>query len=240
MLQGAMRFKSRMSKRRAMSVNKIVAAILPLLLLPGAAGAASFSADRKVQVEDARVSDALRGAVGTNEISEDIGRTIGILMYEDNRLSWNESDLFLELLNNMGGNIEITDPGGESFLVPDLSQEAHEFLALSDIPDISVLWLAGPEQMKKLTDVTILNPHVRDQVQHYVANQLYLRWRTSNFVNGYSPLRTTLSAAFVQWRDAGPETLAVAREILYDALVELDMAVNDEVPDDMYERLREG
>jgi hypothetical protein len=49
-----------------------------------------------------------------------------------------------------------------------------------------------------------------------------------------------LSAAFVQWRDAGPETLAVAREILYDALVELDMAVNDEVPDDLYERLKEG
>ena len=94
--------------------------------------------------------------------------------------------------------------------------------------------------MKKLIDVTILNPHVRDQVQHFIANQLYLRWRTSNFVNGYSPLRTTLSTAFVQWRDAGPETLAVARGILHDALVELDMAVNDEVPDDFYERLREG
>lgn len=235
-----MRFKSRMSKRSAMRADKIVAAILPLLLLPSAAGAASFSADRKVQVEDTRISDALKGAIGTNEISEDIGRTVGILMYEDNHLTRNESDLFLEFLNNMGGDIEITDPDGETFLVPDLSQGAHEFLALSDIPDISVLWLTGPEQMKKLIDVTILNPHVRDQVQHYVANQLYLRWRTSNFVNGYSPLRTTLSAAFVQWRDAGPETLAVAREILYDALVELDMAVDDEVPDDLYERLREG
>jgi len=223
-----------------MRVKKIFAATLPLLLLPGAVGAASFSGDRKVQVEDTRISDALRGAVGTNEISEDIGRTIGILMYEDNQLTWNESDLFLELLNDIDGNIEITDPGGERFLVPDLSQQAHEFLALSDIPDISVLWLTGSEQMKKLVDVTVLNPYVRDQVQHYVANQLYLRWRTSNFVNGYSPLRTTLSAAFVQWRDAGPETLAVAREILYDALVELDMAVNDEVPDDLYERLREG
>ncbi len=223
-----------------MRVRKIFTAILPLLLLPGVAGAASFSADRKVQIEDMRVSNALEGAIGTNEISEDIGRTIGVLMYEDNNLTWNESDLFLEMLNNTGGEIEITDPNGESFLVPDLSQGAHEFLALSDIPDIGVLWLNGPEQMKKLSDVTVLNPHVRDQVQHFIANQLYLRWRTSNYINGYSPLRTTLSAAFVQWREAGPETLAVARELLYDALVELDTAVGDEVPDDLYERLREG
>lgn len=223
-----------------MSANKFTFLLIPLLLWAPVAGAASFSGDRKVQVEDARISDALRGAIGTSEISEEIGRTIGILMYEDNQLTRNESDLFLELLNNTGGNIEITDPDGESFLVPDLSHEAHEFLALSDIPDISVFWLAGPQPMKKLIDVTILNPHVRDQVQHFIANQLYLRWRTSNFVNGYSPLRTTLSTAFVQWRDAGPETLAVARGILYDALVELDMAVNDDVPDDFYERLIEG
>lgn len=223
-----------------MSVNKYVVVLLPILFWASSVEAASFSGDRMVQVEDARISDALRGAVGTSEISEDIGRTIGILMYEDNQLTWNESDLFLELLNNMGGNIEITAPSGESFLVPQLSDGAREFLALSDIPDISVLWLTGPEQMKKLIDVTILNPYVRDQVQHFIANQLYLRWRTSNFVNGYSPLRTTLSAAFVQWRDAGPETLSVARGILFDALVELDMAVNDEVPDDFYERLTAG
>ena len=223
-----------------MSVSKFIAVLLPTLLWASVAGAASFNGDRKVQVDDARVSNALRGAVGASEISEEIGRTIGILMYEDNQLTWNESDLFLELLNNMGGTVEITDPGGDSFLVPNLSHGAHEFLALSDIPDISVLWLTGPERMKKLVDVTILNPHVRDQVQHFIANQLYLRWRTSNFVNGYSPLRTTLSAAFVQWRDAGPETLAVARELLYDALFELDMAVNDEVPDDFYERLIES
>ena len=223
-----------------MSVNKFIVILFPVLLWTSVVEAASFSGDRMVQVEDARISDALRGAVGASEISEEIGRTIGTLMYEDNQLSRNESDLFLELLNNTGGSIEITDPGGERFSVPVLSREAHEFLALSDIPDISVLWLTGPEPMKKLVDVTILNPHVRDQVQHFVANQLYLRWRTSNFVNGYSPLRTTLSTAFVQWRDAGPETLAVAREILYDALVELDMAVNDDVPDDFYERLIEG
>jgi len=223
-----------------MSVNKFIVVLFPVLLWTSVAGAASFSGDGKVQVEDARISEALRNAVGASEISEEIGRTIGILMYEDNRLTRNESDLFLELLNNSGGSIEITDPSGESFLVPYLSPAAHEFLALSDIPDISVLWLTGPEQMKKLIDVTILNPHVRDQVQHFIANQLYLRWRTSNFVNGYSPLRTTLSAAFVQWRDAGPETLAIARGILYDALVELDMAVNDDVPDDFYERLLEG
>jgi hypothetical protein len=193
-----------------------------------------------VQVEDARISDALRGAIGTPAISEDIGRRIGILMYEDNQLTRNESDLFLELLNATSGNIEITDPAGEKFMVPVLSQGAHDFLALSDIPDIGVLWLAGPAEMKKLADVTVLNPHIRIQVQHFVANQLYLRWQTSTYINGYSPLRTTLSAAFVQWRDAGPETLSVAREILYDALVELDMAVGDKVPDDMYERLREG
>jgi hypothetical protein len=223
-----------------MSVNKYVVVLLPILFWASSVEAASFSGDRMVQVEDARISDALRSAVGTGEISEDIGRTIGILMYEDNQLTWNESDLFLELLNNMGGNIEITAPSGESFLVPQLSVGAREFLELSDIPDISVLWLTGPAQMKKLVDVTILNPYVRDQVQHFIANQLYLRWRTSNFVNGYSPLRTTLSAAFVQWRDAGPETLAVARGILFDALVELDMAVNDEVPDDFYERLTAG
>ena len=240
MLQRTTREELRILKRRATSVIKFIAVLLPVLFWTSPVSAATFNGDRKVQVEDVRISDALRGAVGPSEISEEIGRTIGILMYEDNALTWNESDLFLELLNNMGGNIEITDPSGESFLVPQLSREAHEFLALSDIPDISVLWLTGPEQMKKLIDVTILNPHVRDQVQHYIANQLYLRWRTSSFVNGYSPLRTTLSAAFVQWRDAGPETLAVAREILYDALVELDMAVNDEVPDDFYERLLEG
>lgn len=229
-----------MPQRSAMSVKKFIAVLLPLFFLTSVAGAASFSGDRKAQVDDPRISNALRGAVGTSEISEEIGRTIGILMYEDNQLTRNESDLFLELLNNMGGNIEITDPNGESFLVPKLSHDAHEFLALSDIPDISVLWLTGPEPMKKLVDVTILNPHVRDQVQHFIANQLYLRWRTSNFVNGYSPLRTTLSAAFVQWRDAGPETLEVARGLLYDALVELDMAVDDDVPDDFYERLIEG
>jgi hypothetical protein len=221
-------------------MKKITAFLLPLLLLPGAVEAAAFSEDQKVQVDDARVEDALMGAVGTSAISEEIGRTVGILMYEDNNLSRNESELFLELLNSEGRDVEITAPNGETFVVPPLSQGAHGFLTLSDIPDIGVLWLAGPSKMKKLSDVTILNPHVRLQVQHFIANQLYLRWRTSTYINGYSPLRTTLSAAFVQWRDAGPETLAVAREILYDALVELDMAVNDDVPDDIYERLKEG
>ncbi len=225
-------------------MKKTIAAIssllLPVFLWSATADAASFREDGKVQVEDTRVSDALRGALGTQAVSEELGRTIGILMYQDNYLTLLESELILELLKSMGRNVEITDPGGEIFFVPALSQGAHDFLSLSDTPDIAIFWLAGPVGMKKLSDITVLNPNIRDEVQHFIANQLYLRWRTSTYINGYSPLRTTLSTAFVQWRDAGPETLKVAREILYDALVELDMAVNDDVPDEMYERLREG
>jgi hypothetical protein len=216
------------------------ALLLPVLLMSSDAGAAASGRDRMVRVDDSRVSEALRGAIRTKEISEEIGRRIGILMYEDNRLNANESDLFLELLNTTNGNVEITDATGDNFMVPALSQGARDFLALSDNPDIGVLWLAGPTEMKKLSDITILNPHIRIQVQHFIANQLYLRWQTSTYINGYSPLRTTLSAAFLQWRDAGLETLEVARELLYDSLVELDMAVGGDVPDDMYERLKES
>jgi len=216
------------------------ALLLPVLLISSDAGAATSGRDRMARVNDTRVSESLRVAIGTRAISEEVGRRIGILMYEDNRLSANESDLFLELLNATSGNVEITDAAGDTFMVPALSQGARDFLSLSDIPDIGVLWLAGPTEMKMLSDVTILNPHIRIQVQHFIANQLYLRWQTSTYINGYSPLRTTLSAAFLQWRDAGTETLEVARELLYDSLIELDMAVGGDLPDDMYERLKEG
>ena len=214
-------------------MKRTIIAIAAMAFLPFGA----LAADRQVQIDDPRVADALRSTAGAAEIPEDVGRTIGIAMYEDNHLTRNESDLFLELLANQSGGVQVTDPNGETFRVPVLSQGAREFLELSDIPDISVFWLAGPKEMKKLVDVTILSPHVRPQIQHFIANQLYLRWRTSNMVNNYSPLRTTLSAAFVQWREAGPETLEIARGILYDALVELDMAVNDEVPDEFHQRL---
>jgi hypothetical protein len=212
------------------------AALLSLtFLLPAFAAEA---ADRRVIVDDPRIVESLRGAVGQAETSEEIARNVGILMYEDNQLSWNESDLFVELMDNVQGNIEITPPDGEPFLIPEVVPAGRDFLSLSGIPDLNALWLQGPVEMRKLVDVTVLNPHVRDQIQHYIANQLYLRWQTSNFVNNYNPLRTTLSTAYAQWRDAGPETLQLARGILYDALVELDQAVRDEVPNELYDHLR--
>jgi len=199
---------------------------------------AAQAADRKVIVEDPRLVEALRGAIGQTDTSEEIARTVGILMYEDNQLSWNESDLFVELMDNVQGNIEVTPPDGAPFLIPQVVPAGRDFLSLSGIPDLNELWLKGPVEMKNLIDVTILNPHIRNQIQHYIANQLYLRWQTSNYVNNYSPLRTTLSTAYAQWRDAGPETLSLARLILYDALVELDEAVDDGVPNDLYDHLR--
>jgi hypothetical protein len=221
-------------------MKRTTAALAFLALIPAAAQAQNIPGDGTVEINDARLWEALRGSIGTSAISEEIGRQVGIICYEDNYLTPNENDLIVELMKNTGGTVQITEPTGTGFVVPALSQGARDFLSLTDIPDISVFWLAGPQEMKKLVDVTILNPNIRDEVQHFIANQLYLRWRTSNFVNNYSPLRNTLSTAFVQWRDAGPETLEVARGLLYDALVELDMAVNDEVPDDLHERLLEG
>jgi hypothetical protein len=216
---------------------KTVAVLLFLFAVPAFAEA-SAAADRKAIVDDPRVVEALRGAIGTPELSEAIGRTVGIMMYEDNALTRNESDLFVELMDNVDGNIEITPPMGDAFMIPHSSEAARTFLSLSSIPDLNELWLAGPLEMKKLVDVTILNPQVRGQVQHYIANQLYLRWRTSNYVNNYSPLRTTLSTAYTQWREAGPETLALARALLYESLVELDAAVEDKVPNEIYDHLQ--
>jgi hypothetical protein len=221
-------------------MKKTVAALTLLLLAPATASAQFVPGDGMVEINDARLWESLRGAIGTSAISEEIGRQVGIISYEDNYLTPNENDLLVELMKNTDGMVEITEPTGMSFEVPALSPEARAFLELSDIPDISIFWLAGPAEMKKLVDVTILNPNIRDEVQHFIANQLYLRWRTSSYVNNYSPLRTTLSAAFVQWRDAGPETLEVARTILYDAIVELDMAVGGEVPDELHENLIAG
>jgi len=217
-------------------MKRTIIALAAVAFLPGAA----LAADRTVQVDDPQIAEALKGTVGASEISEEVGRAIGIKMYADNDLTRNESDLFLELLSNLSGSVNVTDPNGETFAVPVLSPGARSFLELSDIPDIAVFWLAGPAEMKKLVDVTILSPQVRPQIQHFIANQLYLRWRTSSYVNNYSPLRTTLSAAFVQWRDAGPETFEIARGLLYDAVVELDMAVNDAVPDEFHESLTGG
>lgn len=216
---------------------KLAVAALALFVMASTAHAAA-GLDRMVAVDDPRIAEALRAAVGQPAVSEAVARRIGPLMYEDNRLTRNESDLFLELLGAETSLIEIAPPMGEPFRVPPLSAGARAFLALSDPPDLETLWLMGAAPMKQLADVTVLNPHVRGQVQHYIANNLYAAWRSSSAINNYGPLRDTLRAIHGQWQLSGAETLAVGRGLLYNAMVELDMAVHGAVPDDLYTGLK--
>src|SRR5262249_52786130 len=158
---------------------------------PAAAHAAQgpVAHDGKAVVEDMKVADALRKASADTLTREEVVRVVGPLLYADNKLTPNESDLIFELLGNAGGKVTITAPDGSSFTVPPLTVAAMEFLRLSDPPDLDQLWLQGRDPMRQLIDVTLLNPFVEGQVQRFVAQQFYLSWQASDFLNDYKPLK---------------------------------------------------
>jgi hypothetical protein len=189
--------------------------------------------DGKAVAEDKDVANYLKQAVGQVTTSEEIARKIGPLIYADNRLTAQESDLILELLANRDSTITVTGPDGTSFKVPALSKAAHDFLALSDPPDLNTLWMQGTEKMKQLIDVTLLNPYVAGQVQNYIGQNLYTSWRTSSASNNFKPLRDTVRVALAQWRGTGQATEKQAHKLLHDALVQVNNAVDRKIPKDL-------
>ena len=216
----------------------VFAALAVSLLSPCASLAANSPTDRKIIVEDPAVAAALRKAVGTAAISEDIVREFGPILYLDNKLTPFESDLILEMTGTTTGQITITGPRGESFNVPVLSQGARDFLGLYDPPELNSLWLKGPVEMKKFVDVTILNPHIQPEVVNFFAMNLYVSWRVSVSTKNDRYIRETLSAAVNQFRISGADTERRGSAMLYLAMRDVDKAVNNAVPNKIYLELR--
>jgi hypothetical protein len=202
------------------------------------AGAATPShLNRQVVIEDARVAQALRMDANAAAVSEATARAVGPLLYADNNLTANESDLILELLGNPVGKIGATGPAG-AFQVPPLSAGARAFLELHDTPDLNTLWLQGPRQMKMLVDVTVLNPHVVPQMRQFFGMNLFVSWRASVALKNNRYIRETLTAALNQFRLAGAETERRGRALLYDAMVDVDRANRNAIPDELYAHLK--
>jgi hypothetical protein len=194
--------------------------------------------DRKVTVDHPDVAAALKTTAALRAIPEGVARRVGPMLYADNSLTPNESDLILELLENWTTKIRITTRSGESFDIPPMTHGARDFIALHDIPNLNPLWLAGPKQMKALVDVTVLNPHVISQMEDFFSNQLYSSWRTALRVNDQSYLTRTINAAVSQFRLAGPETERRGKALLYGAMVKVDRVARGAVPDQYYAALR--
>ena len=208
------------------------------LFLSGPGLAANSPTDRKIIVEDHAVAAALRKAVGTPAIAEEIAREFGPFLYLDNKLTPHESDLILELTGTNAGQIIITGPRGEPFNVPVLSKGARDFLGLYDPPELNSLWLKGPVEMKIFVDVTILNPHIRPEVVNFFAMNLYVSWRVSAATKNNRYIRDTLSAAINQFRISGADTERLGSALLYLAMRDVDKAVNNAVPNEIYLDLR--
>jgi hypothetical protein len=196
------------------------------------------SNDRRAFVEHPNVAAALKKAVDAAAVGEPVVRAIGPILYADNKLTPNESDLILELLGNKAGKVTITTAGGDSFAVPVLTQAAHDFLALHDPPDLNTLWLKGPKEMKMLVDVTVLNPNVTPQVEQFFGQNLFVSWRASIAMKNNRYLRETLNAAVNQFRLSGPETERLGRRLLYRAMLVVDAANKNAIPNDLYLYLR--
>jgi hypothetical protein len=199
--------------------------------------------DKMVIVDNPMIAAELKKSVGQPVVGEDIARKIGPMMYADNILTPNESDLFNELLHNVGGTVEVFIPAAngqpaDHFAVPVLSVGARNFLALSNPPDLNTLWLQGYMPMKQLIDVTLLNPFVAGQVQRFIAQQFYLSLAASNVANGYKPLRATVDAALMQWKGAGPVTEAQAHKLAYGALMDVNTGAKGVVPADILAELK--
>jgi hypothetical protein len=214
--------------------SRILIGGIAAVLLAAAAERPPAWIDRKVTVDDPAVAAALKTATALPAVPERVARTIGPMLYADNSLTANESDLILELLDNRATQVRITTRAGESFDVPPLSAPARDFISLHDIPNLTPLWLAGPKEMKALVDVTVLNPHVVGQMEDFFGNQLIVSWRTAEHVRDRSYLTRTIRAAVGQFRLAGPDTERRGRALLYGAMVKVDAAVRGAVPDDVY------
>jgi hypothetical protein len=226
-----MRIPSTVSKRWAGPLAGAAAIFLLSAASPG-------WIDRKVQIENPAVAAALKSASAMPTIPESVARRIGPMLYADNMLTQTESDLILELLDNETAFVSIIAPNGESFMVPPLSAPARDFLALNDIPDLNALWLTGAKEMKSFVDVTILNPHVVEQIEIYFATNLSVAWRTAVGVRDYSYLTRTLNTAINQFRLSGPDTEWRGRALLYRAMLRVDQANGGIVPNTLYINVR--
>ena len=221
-------------------MRRAILAGLALALVPFAALALDFSRnDRKAVAEDPVVAAELKKTVGMASIPESVARVIGPRMYRDNELTNNESDIFLELLGQRTGKITIATPAGDSFEVPVLSQGARYFLSMIDLPDLNTLWLQGPQQMKSIVDVTILNPNVVPQVEQFFGQNLFQSWRAALAMKNNRYVRETLNAAMAQFTQAGPETARIGQRLLYRAMLAVDAANNNAIPNDLYIHLRQ-
>lgn len=202
------------------------------------AKAQNMPPDGKATVDDAKVVAALRKTVGHTHFTVADARVIGPLLYADNTLTRNESDLILELAAPKPHAITVTTKTGDKFVVPPPDANAQAFMQLSDPPDLNTLWLKGPKEMKKLVDVTLLNPNVIPQVEQFFGQNLYVSWRVSLAQHSNRYITDTLNAAMGQFQLAGPETARIGQKLLYEAMVSVDQANGDAIPDKLYAYLK--
>ena len=194
--------------------------------------------DQKAIVDDPAVADVLKATSNAKEIDEASARKFGPMLFRDGTLSGNERDLLQELLAPDGDKVTIMPPSGESFTVPPLSRQARAFLSLVQPPDLSLLWLRGPAQMKQLVDVTVLDPVITRRVTAYIGARLATLWMNSTLSEGFKPFRDAISIAVRQLQQTDPETERAGRALIYEAARDLDRANSDAIPNYLYDYLR--
>jgi hypothetical protein len=209
-------------------------AVAILLALPTAAAAQNIPPDGKVAIEDQALADTLKRAVGHPAFTAGMARVVGPMMYRDNMLTRGESDLILELVAQPAHPVAVTGPDGANFTIPAPDKDAQAFLELHDLPDLNTLWLQGAAPMKKLVDVTILNPNVTPQVVQFFGMNLFVSWRASLALHNNRYIRETLATAVGQFRLSGPETEARGKALLYEAMAAVDKANGGQIPDELY------
>jgi hypothetical protein len=216
----------------------VLACVALTALAPSARAQSLAPPDQKAIVEDQAVADILKATSAAAAIDEASARKFGPMLFRDGTLSANERDLLQELLAMEGDKVTITPPSGESFTVPPLSRQARAFLSLVQPPDLSLLWLRGPAQMKQLVDVTVLDPVITRRVTAYIGSRLALVWMNSTLSDGFRPFRDAVSIAVRQLQQTDPDTERAGRALVYEAARDLDRATQDAIPNYLYDYLR--
>lgn len=194
--------------------------------------------DQKAIVDDQAIADILKAASSAKEIDETSARKFGPMLFKDGILSANERDLLQELLATNGDMVTIMPPSGESFTVPPLSRQARAFLSLVQPPDLSLLWLRGPAQMKQMVDITVLDPVITRRITAYITQRLAIVWMTSTLSDGFRPFRDAISVAVRQLQQTDPDTERAGRALIYAAARDFDRSTGDAVPKYLYDYLR--
>ena len=211
--------------------------------VPAKAAAAPAPQARVVIVDTPGLAVALKPAAGQPVVTEEVARKIGPIMYADNILTPNESNLINALMKNVDGKVQITVPAADGkpadhFELGVLSVGARNFLSLSNPPDLNTLWMQGYVPMKQLIDVTLLDPFAAGQVQRFISQQFYLALAASNMTNGYKPIRASVETALAQWKGAGPLTEPQAKKLAFGALTDVNAGAKGAVPADLLAELK--